>query len=322
MDGSGHYYQCWRVSKPLRLRQPRSGALTRWLLMGGIAFAGLLETSWGQKASNWRGYRLADGLPESACMSVTITPQGKVLAKHLTEPSVSELDGYNVNVMSSAEGSNGRVYESPGGQLWTVMAEGLQEFRDGAWMLHRVPEIAAEFRAGLARVIDPIPLFPVRQGVVVVLLPQRLIRFNAENPESPRSEVLRLANQTQLEKFSAMTVARDGGLWIGGRRGLAKAAGPVRNLKLDSEWQEFIPPESLAIESLQEIYEDADGSITALADSSKTHQKMIVHFDRQHWSAHAAGLERIRHGWYGPDKTCWAATIDSLFQWDEAREEM
>src|SRR5881628_19648 len=112
MDGSGHYYQCWQVSKPLRLRQPRSGALTRWIVLGSVAFAGLVETSWGQKASNWRVYRLADGLPESACMSVTIAPKGKVLAKHFTEPSVSELDGYNVSVMPSAEGANSRVYES------------------------------------------------------------------------------------------------------------------------------------------------------------------------------------------------------------------
>ena len=47
----------------------------------------LAETSRGQQAANWRVYKAADGLPESAGVSVTIGSHGKVLVNHLTRLS-------------------------------------------------------------------------------------------------------------------------------------------------------------------------------------------------------------------------------------------
>src|SRR5260221_5753452 len=156
-----------------------------------------------QKASNWRVYRLADGLPESACVSVTIAPQGKVLTRHFNLPQITELDGYSLNVLPAApESASGRIYGSPGGQLWTVIQNGLEEFRDGGWVMHPVPEIAAEAREGQGRTIDPIPICPVKQGVVILLLPNRLMRYSCEDPDHPRTELLRSVTKTQLEKFS------------------------------------------------------------------------------------------------------------------------
>ena len=46
---------------------------------------------------------------------------------------------------------------------------------------------------------------------MLLLLPDRLLEFNTEDPDHPRTEVLLTADQTQLERFSAMTQARDGG---------------------------------------------------------------------------------------------------------------
>jgi signal transduction histidine kinase len=297
-----------------------------WMLLLGAALLMPLETSWGQKPSNWpvnwRAYRIADGLPESACISVALAPQGKVLARHLKSGSVSELDGYTVSVIPSPGPGNGRVYQSPGGQLWAVVAEGLQEFKNGQWMLHPVPEISAAFRARLPRVIDPIPLCPARQSVVVFLLPDRLLQFNAEDPDRPRTEVLLTAAQTQLETFSSMTLARDGGLWIAGARGLLKVPGPVRNLKPGMEWHDYAPPAPLSIRDLQEPHEEDGGIVTALAEAAGRNQKMLVHFDGQHWTPEAIPVERVRHAWCGPDKTCWGATIDSLFAWPEGGREV
>src|SRR5215831_5666106 len=83
------------------------------------------STGWAQKASNWRVYKLADGLPESACISVTVSPQGKVYVRHFALPVVSELDGYTVRSIPASEIGRSRVYQSPGGQLWGVVPEGL-----------------------------------------------------------------------------------------------------------------------------------------------------------------------------------------------------
>jgi signal transduction histidine kinase len=294
-----------------------------WMLLLGAALVALAERSWAQKPSSWpvnsRVYRTVDGLPESACISVALTPQNKVLVRHLKSAFISQLNGYTIDIMPAPETGNSRVYESPGGQLWTVVPDGLQEFRNGKWVLHPVPPISAEFRARVPRFIDPIPLCPVRQGVVLFLLQDRLLEFSAEDPDHPRTDVLLTAAQTRLEKFSGMTLARDGSLWIAGARGLAKVSGPVRNLKRDNRWQDYLLPEALELHNLQEPRQDEEGIVTVVAESTTNLQKVLAQFDGQHWTAEAVPVERIRHAWRGPDKTCWAATIDSLFEWEEGR---
>ncbi len=117
-------------------------ARTRGLLWG-VILLWACSNCWGQRAANWRAFKLADGLPESACIAISLTSQGKVVARHLTRPLVSELDGYSIVSRPAPEGGKARVYQSPGGQLWTAMPEGLLEFRNDAWVFHRVPEIAA-----------------------------------------------------------------------------------------------------------------------------------------------------------------------------------
>ena len=296
--------------------------LNRWFLLLGTVFVALAETSRGQQAVNWRVYKAADSLPESACVSVTIGSHGKVLANHLNSPFISELDGYAISVIPSPGAGSDRVCESPSGQLWTVVPGGLQEFRDGAWVLHPVTEIAAELRAGLPRAVHPIPLCPVRKDLVIFLLPDRLMELNFEVPDHPRTEVLRLARQTPLASFSGMILARDGGLWIAGLRGLAKAPGPARNLRPESEWREYFAPESLQIQNFQEPQEDDDGGVTVVAESSNNRQKMVAHFDGQHWAAWPAGVEKVRYAWRGPDQTTWAMTMDVLFEREAGRTEM
>ncbi len=286
----------------------------------GAALLALPDTSRGQKPSTWpvhsSVYRMVDGLPEAGCISVTLAPQGKVLVRHLNAASVSQFDGYTVIAIPAPETGRGRVYESPGGQLWTVAAEGLQEFRNGNWVLHPVAEITAEFHARLPRLIDPIPLFPVRQGVVLFLLPDRLLEFNTENPDQPHTEVLLTAAQTQLGKFSGISPTRDGGLWVAGTRGLARVAGPVRKLKQDSEWHDYLPPEPLQLHDFQELQEDEEGVVTVVAESAVNQQKVLAHFDGTRWTTEVVPIEKTRFAWRGPDKTDWAATLTTLFEWE------
>ena len=171
------------------------------------ALVALAEASSAQglKGLNLRVFRLADGLAESACLSVTVTPQGKVLVRHTVSSGISELSGYAIKVLPAPGEGSSRVYGSPGGQLWTVSRQGLEEFKNDRWVLHPVPEIAAEFNTGLARVTDPVPLCPVKQGQVLLLLPERLLEFNAEGTQEPGTRLLRSVADTRLERFSGMT---------------------------------------------------------------------------------------------------------------------
>jgi signal transduction histidine kinase len=278
----------------------------------------LTRASLGQKSSAWRIYNLADGLPESACVSVT-AQQGKVVVRHLRQPFISELDGYTINPVPAPENPIGRVYESPGGQLWTVVPEGLQEFNIDNWVFHPVREIAAQGRRGPQ---VSVPLYPTRQGRVLFLLPDRLMEFNSEDPNHPGTEVLRTANQTALRKFSGMNLSRDGGLWLSGPGGFAKVGGPLRSLKPDSEWKEYRLPDALHIKSLGEPHEDETGSVTAVGESATNGEYLLVLFDGQRWSGQAAGNEKIQLAWRGAGKISWAATADKLLEWRPDRPEM
>src|SRR5262245_61105961 len=117
--------------------------------------------SWGQKSA-WSRYNLADGLPESACLSVTAAQQGRLVVRHVRQPFISELDGYGINPVPAPENAIGRVYESPGGQLWTVVPGGLQEYKNDTWVFHPVPQIATNFPSGRIGAQFSLPLYPTR----------------------------------------------------------------------------------------------------------------------------------------------------------------
>jgi signal transduction histidine kinase len=270
--------------------------------------------SWAQKSA-WSKYNLADGLPESACLSVTAAQQGRVVVRHVRQPFISELDGYGINPVPAPENAIGRVYESPGGQLWTVVPGGLQEYKNDSWVFHPVPQIATNFPPGRLSAQFSLPLYPTRQGRVLFLLPDRLMEFNSEDAERSSTEVIRTANQTALGKFSGMSLARDGGLWISGSGGLAKVAGPLRSLKPDSEWKEYRLPDSLQIKDLGEPHEDETGSVTAVGESSIDGKSSVVLFDGQHWSTQTAGIEKLLLAWRGSGKISWASTTNKLLEW-------
>ena len=290
------------------------------LLLAGAALVALPGTLPAQRAGNWRIYRTTDGLPESACSSVTLGAQGRVVVQHPNAALISELDGYSLNSVPAAEGGTGRAYESPGGQLWCVVPEGLREFQDGTWLLHRVPEIAEQFRG---RTQPPvIPLWPIRQGLVLFLLPDRLMELTSDAANPARVETLRTAAQSGLERFNGMDAAADGGLWVAGTRGLAKAPGPLRNLKADTEWRDYPLPEALGVHNLRGPHDAGVAGVSALGDSSTNEQPALVAFDGQTWSTHTTGSDRVRQAWRGSDKTCWATTPDALLQWDMDQPEV
>ncbi len=293
----------------------RTGRRLLWL---GAALIILAETCWSQRASNWRAYKVVDGLPEAACISVTFSPQNKVLARHFSQPLITELDGYGITNMPAPEGSKSRIYQSPGGQLWSVAAQGLDEFsfKTRTWISHHVQEIAAPHR-GLAPLIDPIPLRPVRQGLVIFLLPERLMQFNNEDANRPQTTLLRSSAQTRLGEFSGMGNAHDGGLWIAGSHGLAKIPPPVRSLTPETEWREYLVPAELHIENLQAPHEDEDGGVTMIAESTTNHQKLVLYFDGKSWQASAPVAEKLRQAWRAGDRTWWAMALDALYRWRE-----
>ena len=288
-------------------------------LLATMAFMTLALNARAQRYSDWRIYRASDGMAESASVSVAVGVNEKVLAKHVDTNSISELDGYSVQSIISPEVGRNRIYESPGGQLWTLTASGLEEFRDGAWKFHPVPDIARLFGGVATAAIPQVPMYVVRQSRVLILLPDELIEFDVESPAEPRTVLIQKASQTGLQKLLGMTIARDGSVWISGTRGLEHTTEPVRNLKPGVPWREFLVPSALEVENLEQPIQDIDGSgITCVADSPSSEQKLVVHLDGGNWTAQAMGTQKIRGAWRGPEGVTWAATLNTLFQVDNA----
>jgi signal transduction histidine kinase len=266
--------------------------------------------------SDWRAYQTNDGIADNNCLSVAIGPRGKVWAGHSPTGPVSGLDGYGITNIPVQSAFHGRVYQSAGGQLWLACADGLEEWIDGKWIHYTIPEIATFARPSRTNRGAIVPLCPVRLGHVLFLLPDALMQLDIEDANTYRSTPLLPAFRTGLDQFLGMTAsARDGSLWIAGRRGLTHA-GPARALRPDSEWHEYLPPDGWHIQDLREPMEDSDGGITAVAESQTNGQKVIVHFDGQQWEEHPVEGENIRLAWRGPDGIYWAATSDAVFQLD------
>jgi signal transduction histidine kinase/ligand-binding sensor domain-containing protein len=277
------------------------------IFLQGAAVLMLARISRGQNASDWRIFRDYNGLYQSACVSVSVTLQGEVLIRHPDVAFITEMDGYNVKTIALPELAVD-VSESPGGRLWIMTRDGrLEEFNQGVWVSHPAPE-----RGAPGSII--VPFYVTGEDHIVLLRADQLMEYDVENPGQPQTRVLLRSNQTRLGKFTGMTVARDGGLWIAGERGLGKAPRLALRPGLEKSWNDYLPPDSLQIQDMQEPREDDEGGVTVIAKSSADGHKVVAHFDGLDWTAQPAGMENIRSAWRSSNNVLWVATTNSLFQ--------
>lgn len=164
-----------------------------------LAFVGVLlalgPVAAAPETNHWRAFTRADGLPENACVSVTVGSSGNILLRHAKAATVSVFDGYGFTSVVAPDTNRTRIYESPGGQLWTVTREGVLEFREGEWSPHAVPQIAAHFRAGQT---NEIRLQPVRQGRVLIFLPGETLQLDASDPSRSQIEAVPHTNSVTV----------------------------------------------------------------------------------------------------------------------------
>src|SRR5262245_9073657 len=113
-------------------------ALKRWFFLA--AFLALTARCWGQGTTGWRVYKAGDGLPESACSSVTIGLNGFVFTTHPGSSLIGDLDGYSVGQLPAPPSRPERVSASPSGQVWVVTPDGLWEWNKTGWILQPLPE--------------------------------------------------------------------------------------------------------------------------------------------------------------------------------------
>jgi len=301
------------------MQSPVAGPKTfAWILLLVLASTGLVSA---QKGSNWRVYKASDGMPESACSALYFSPQGKILARHLNVPFVSELDGFRINVIPGPQLGKGRVYQSPGGQLWSIAGNGLEEFQGTAWAQHKLPGLSEGTSNAPA---EPLALYPVRQDLVLALLPDVLLEIDTQRSGPPRIRVLKEARQTGLGRFTGLTRARSSGLWITGANGAARVPGPLRNLLPETAWTEYLVSDSLPFSNLREPVElgppgaesqaETQVIVTALADCRTNNSKCLLTLEAGTWTAARVEDPRFSRAWRGPDRSCWFMAGEGLWQ--------
>jgi len=295
------------------------------LLALTAALAGLTATA-GEATNAWRLFTRADGLAENTCVSLTVGASGNVLVRHAKSGVVSVLDGYEITTVPAPGTNRGRVYESPGGQLWTVAGDGLLEFRDGAWRPHPVPQIAAHFRAGAT---NEVRLQPVRQGRVIILLPGETLKLDASDPERPwlesaaepparpaavtavalpESFAVRHVYDTQAGPDGTVWVATSDGLFVRPRELWASVTAPdLEAPRLGSgsppppgDW-----PVRFAARNGEEWFGGPFGIVRRRDGTSTTFL-----------STNQLGPERVSAFAQGPDGRLWCATPQKVWEFD------
>jgi signal transduction histidine kinase/ligand-binding sensor domain-containing protein len=275
-----------------------------------------------EKTVNWRIFRAADGLASPACASVAVDSKGKVLVSHPDLPLLTEYDGYAMTKLPAPSGGFAHFYTSPAGQMWTINREGIQEFREGEWLLHPPTEFGMDARGMSNEWFNEPVLCPVRQGLVLLLLPDRLVQFSSEAGHIHSVEVVRQAKDTALGSFVAMAPARDGGFWVSGARGVAKMKGTARGSIAQNVWRDFPAPEAWQTENFRAIHEGTDGRLTVLARSTTNREQVLMTcFEGQIWSAMKAVKEPLQHAWRGIGKSWWAVTQKRLLEYSDGASE-
>ena len=88
------------------------------------------------------------------------------------------------------------------------------------------------------------------------------------------------------------------GTWVG-----QGAGSPAGTSKRGSEWREYpFPLGAASHKTSGRPTSDKNGNITAIAESTQTHQKLIVHFDGRRWTINPprprAPLRVARYRWH------------------------
>jgi signal transduction histidine kinase/ActR/RegA family two-component response regulator len=260
-----------------------------------------------EPAIGWRGFTSVDGLRESYCSKLSVGPSGRVFIIHGHTDRMSVLDGYTIRQLP-VPGVEVKATEGTTGEIWAFAPEGivpnpadldeqqkligLQRYseQEGRWEVFEIPEIRA---AGLQ---SPDPFLPLGTGIVVYLLPDRLMEFNAVTRSS---RTLLRASETGLGDFVDLKRSADGGFWIGGRNGLGHyhSGGGVT-------WREYPLRPLGAVHNVSRIRETHAGVVYAVVAKEQNHSQIVVRLSQGRWERIAESEEDIV-GWEAEDGGYW-----------------
>ncbi|MGC9972186.1 MAG: response regulator [Bryobacteraceae bacterium] len=251
-----------------------------------------------QNPAVWRSWDVSDGLIESFAREISVDPNGHVWIRHGDVSTMTELTGYGA-VRIPAPGSEGTVYSTRGGQLWMLATTGLEEYRSGKWVTHPLEELGYKLAA-----------FPVADGLVFMLTPERLFEYRAA---SGATRVILAAAAGGIGRFTAMSGGREGRIWLAGERGLTKL------WKTAAGWRAHtLPPPGIG--NLQTPVEGDGGEVFA-AGTREGRTTVLERFDGRRWREIATSDREELQGLRGADGAIWVRQGHALFRLVGGRKE-
>ena len=263
----------------------------------------LLEGLWAQNPPSWRFWDVTDGLKESYTRSLTVDTSGRVWVKHGDVDTMSVLDGYGLAKISVSPSSR-RVYGTASGQAWALHPLGLEQYKDGQWIVHALEEL----RRLSSTERSTTGLLPVSDDRALLLLPEGLLEYQAA---TRLTRVLKKVSETGLGRFIEIAGARDGGAWVTGRSGLGKLTG-VAAAGSRPEWREVtigLP----GITALRQAYEGDQGELFVVGSSVRNGDQVLVRYDGQGGQIIYRGGQDMLRGWRGLDESLWVQDGNTLF---------
>jgi signal transduction histidine kinase len=267
----------------------------------------------GQTPPDWRTFRRAEGLAEDQVAAISVSAQGQTTAFH-SSGRLSRYDGSTVTTLEGPPLPHGKVLESPSGQLWSVTTNGLYEYRDDQWLLHDLSEL--RIKPSQLFSLDT-PVLPIRQGLVLVLLPHKLLLFICGPAERPHVEPLLDSARANVGPFTGQLESRETGLWVLGERGLMNFSGPLGTLKRNASWREYVATNLSTLGSFRKPHLLSSSSITLTATSADD-KTAVVRFDGQKWAALRVTDEPLTDSWEDDAGALWAVARHRLLRWDAA----
>ncbi len=251
-------------------------------------------------SANWRFWDSGDAMREAFTRAVTIDPQGKIWARHGEVSDMSLLDGYGLQRLTIPT-SRTRVHGTGSG-AWTVVAHGLSRLVGSSWRLYVVRQIAELEQ----RDRDRIPILPVGEDRVLVVLPTQILEFDAARNAAT---VLPGVLPAKLGRFTHISAGR-AGAWVAGQYGLGLLRSVDGSTWKWSDWS----TRNAGFQSLAHPYEAEDGEVLLSAASNVGGEKVILRFHQGRWETLLRAPADLVRAWRGADRTIWVQQGNSLLR--------
>lgn len=298
--------------------------MRRFLASVGILTCIAVNACFGQVNSSWRSWDTADGFEEAYSNGLTHDPNGNVWVKHGAVTRMDRIDGYSVSSHPDP-GGIGQIESAPDGTLWLWTGNQLKRFADSHWTGYKVDAVTA-----LGVLSDgttenwfftsktnpfyhsPVILIPMDRNRVFIMLPDRILEFDAETSQARL--VLPLA-RTSLQRFGGLRTTARGGMYLTGRGGIGRvhpdAAGMLH-------WEALPRPPTPYLDFEEAI--DSPGGGILLSGITPQSATAALQFDGHDWHELYKGTGRTLRAWPGIAGTVWVQDGDHIIELAGGRE--